>query len=169
MPQVTWRTRPRSTGDYLFGVPSGPTAAGLKSPAGATRVRNRLSAFAAGLLVLQSCGGATAPDPPGPLVLCVVPLTVTVSGANAPTYRWAPACGATYLEVTSPDRSQVLWIVRGDSGKIGPGVQYGQAPAGYTSRFGPLPLVRGTTYLVRVGIMIEEDSFAVFGEREFVY
>jgi hypothetical protein len=102
-------------------------------------------------------------------VLCVVPLAVTVSDASAPAYRWAPACGATYLEVTSADRAAVLWIVRGDSGKIGPGIRYGEPPPGYTSRFGPLPLVRGTTYLVRVGIMIEEDSFAIFGEREFVY
>lgn len=167
--QVTWRTRRLSAANYLSGVLSGLIATGSTSPARKPRGGARLSALAAGLLLLQSCGGATAPDSPARLVLCVVPLAVTVNGANAPTYRWEPACGATYLEVTSPDRSQVLWIVRGDSGKIAPGIQYGLPPAGYTSRFGPLPLVRGTTYLVRVGIMIEEDSFAIFGERAFVY
>ncbi|MGQ0765651.1 MAG: hypothetical protein ACT4OZ_08295 [Gemmatimonadota bacterium] len=123
----------------------------------------------AALLLLPGCSDNRPSEPPAPLVLCVVPLTVSVTGSAAPVYRWAPPCGATYLEVTNPDRSQVLWIVQGDSGKIAPGVTYGVAPPAYTSRFGPLPLERGRSYMVRVGIMIEEDSFAIFGEREFTY
>jgi hypothetical protein len=119
-------------------------------------------------LLFAACSESTTSA--APLVLCVVPLAVTVTELEStPRYRWAPACGATYLEVTSGDGGAVLWIVRGDSGKIAPGVRYGQVPQGYSSRLGPDPLVRGRSYRVRVGIMVEENSFAIFGEQEFVY
>jgi len=113
------------------------------------------------------CRDGTA-SPVG-LTLCAVPLTVTVTPGSVPVYRWTPACGATYLEVTTPNRQQVFWVVQGDTGKFGPGVRYGVVPPAYSSRLGPLPLTRGATYLVRVGIMIEEDSFATLGEGSFVY
>lgn len=103
-----------------------------------------------------------------PLTLCIPPLTVTVEETSSePRLSWSPRCGATYLEVTSPDYQEVFWIVQGDSGKIAPGVRYGVNPPAYTSRFGPTPLLRGTQYTVRVGVMVEEDSYFVVGEGTF--
>lgn len=130
--------------------------------------RCRLARRAALLALVAGCSEGTTPPPAG-LTLCAVPLTVTVAAGDTPTFRWSPPCGATYLEVTTPNRQQVVWIVQGDTGKVAPGVRYGVAPPAYTSRLGPLPLVRGSAYLVRVGIMIDEDSFATFGEGAFVY
>lgn len=111
----------------------------------------------------------TADPPPVGLTLCAVPLAVQVTSGAQPTFRWTPPCGATYLEVTSPNRQQVFWIVRGDTGKIAPGVRYGIAPPAFASRFGPLPLTTGAQYLVRIGIMVDEDSFFTFGEESFTY
>jgi hypothetical protein len=122
---------------------------------------------AALLLLTAACRDSVTP--PSGLTLCAVPLTVTVTPDATPVFRWSPPCGATYLEVTTPNRQQVFWIVQGDTGKVAPGVRYGVAPPAYSSRLGPLPLTRGTSYLVRVGIMIEEDSFATLGEGAFVY
>jgi hypothetical protein len=99
----------------------------------------------------------------------VVPLKVAVVAGSVPEYRWSPACVAEYLEVATPDRQRVLWILRGDPARVGPGVRYGEAAPGFVSDFGPLSLVRGERYVVRVGIMIDESSFAIFGEREFAY
>ena len=123
--------------------------------------------IAVSLLASSSCGRPS--EPPSGLTLCAVPLTVTVLGGETPTYRWAPRCGATYLEVTTENRQQVFWVVQGDTGKFGPGVRHGVAPPAFTSRLGPLPLARGGTYLVRVGIMVDENSFFTFGEGAFVY
>lgn len=130
-----------------------------------------LLAIAGGLcatMAVAGCRDSSAPAPTG-LTLCAVPLDVQVTPGVVPTYRWTPPCGATYLEVTSPNRQQVFWIVRGDTGKFGPGVRYGIAPPAYTSRFGPLPLSSGAQYLVRIGIMVDEDSFFTFGEGSFTY
>jgi hypothetical protein len=121
------------------------------------------------LLAALACGGPTVAPPEQPLVLCVVPLNVVVSGSTAPEYRWSPGCGATYLEVTTLDRQGVMWIVQGDPARVGPGVRYGVAAEGFASTYGPSPLTRGERYVVRVGIMIDENSFAIFGEREFTY
>jgi hypothetical protein len=126
-----------------------------------------VSAFIA--LVMLACRDSSAPAPAPGLTLCAVPLTVSVTSGTTPVYRWTPPCGATYLEVTSPDRQHVFWIVRGDTGKFGPGVQYGVAPSAFTTRFGPLPLTVGASYLVRIGIMVDEDSFFTFGEGSFTY
>jgi hypothetical protein len=100
----------------------------------------------------------------------VVPLAVAVVGRAGvgPEYRWSPGCAATYLEVATPDRRQVMWMLRGDPARVGPGVRYGVVPSGMVSDYGPDPLIGGARYLVRVGIMIDENSFAIFGEREFV-
>lgn len=87
--------------------------------------------------------------------------------SRGPRFSWTPACGATYLEVTTPDRAQVFWAVQGDTGKVAPGVTYGVDPPAYRSTFGPFPLVPGSAYVVRVGIMVEEASFAIFGEQAF--
>lgn len=115
-----------------------------------------------------ACRDASAPRPTG-LTLCAVPLDVQVTPGAVPTYRWTPPCGATYLEVTSPNRQQVFWIVRGDTGKFGPGVRHGIAPPAFATRFGPIPLTPGAQYLVRIGIMVDEDSFFTFGEGSFTY
>ena len=125
------------------------------------------AALLAGVMV--GCRDSSAPTPAPGLTLCAVPLTVSVTSGATPVYRWAPPCGATYLEVTSSNRQQVFWIVRGDTGKFGPGVQHGVAPPAFTTRFGPIPLTVGASYLVRVGIMVDEDSFFTFGEGSFTY
>ncbi|MEP7382034.1 MAG: hypothetical protein ABI910_10130 [Gemmatimonadota bacterium] len=59
--------------------------------------------------------------------------------------------------------------MRGDTGKFGPMVRHGIAPPAFTSRFGPFPLTDGETYLVRIGIMVDEDFFFTFGEGPFTY
>lgn len=101
-------------------------------------------------------------------MLCTPPVQVSAdTRAAAPRFSWSPTCGATYLEVTSPDGQEVFWIVQGDTGKIAPGVTYGIAPPAYESRFGPVPLDPGRRYLVRIGLMVEENSFAVVGEQTF--
>lgn len=115
-----------------------------------------------------ACKDSSAPPPTG-LTLCAVPLDVQVTTGTVPTYRWTPPCGATYLEVTSLNRQQVFWIVRGDTGKFGPGVRHGIAPPAFTTRYGPLPLTPGDQYLVRIGIMVDEDSFFTWGEGSFTY
>lgn len=103
-----------------------------------------------------------------PLTLCIPPLTViTEATSSGPRFSWSPRCGATYIEVTSPDYQQVFWIVQGDTGKVAPGVTYGVNPPAYESRFGPHPLVPGTPYTVRVGAMVEENSFFIMGEGSF--
>lgn len=119
--------------------------------------------------VAVACSGesAAAPIVPG-LVICHQPMTVQVDVARGPRFAWTPGCGATYLEVTRADQPEVMWVVRGDTGKVAPGVTYGVAPPAYESRLGPLPLVPGVSYLIRVGIMVDEDSFAIFGEQGFV-
>lgn len=138
------------------------------------RRSRRLRAAPAALLGLcfvlgaAGCKDASAPHPAG-LTLCAVPLDVQVTTGTVPTYRWTPPCGATYLEVTSSNRQQVFWIVRGDTGKFGPGVRHGIAPPAFTTRFGPLPLTPGDQYLVRIGIMVDEDSFFTWGEGSFTY
>ena len=109
----------------------------------------------------------SAPIVPG-LVICHQPMTVQVDVARGPRFAWTPSCGATYLEVTQSDQQQVMWIVRGDTGKVAPGVTYGVAPPAYESRLGPAPLVPGASYIIRVGIMVDENSFAIFGEQAFV-
>ncbi len=120
------------------------------------------------VLGAAACKESSAPPPTG-LTLCAVPLDVQVTTGSVPTYRWTPPCGATYLEVTSPNRQQVFWIVRGDTGKFGPGVRHGIAPPAFSTRFGPLPLTPGSQYLVRIGIMVDEDSFFTWGEGSFTY
>ena len=95
-------------------------------------------------------------------------MAVTADVSRGPQFRWTPACGATYMEVTSADKQQVLWAVRVDTGKIAPGVIYGSSPPASELLFGPLPLVAGTAYLARVGIRVQENSFAIFGEGAFV-
>jgi hypothetical protein len=102
------------------------------------------------------------------LVICHQAMAVQVDLSRGPRFTWTPSCGATYLEVTTADRQQVMWIVQGDTGKVAPGVTYGVAPPAYESRFGPVPLVAGATYAIRVGIMVDENSFVIFGEQSFV-
>lgn len=121
----------------------------------------------AALLAAAACRDPAAA--PNGLTLCAVPLTITVTSGATPVFRWNPRCGATYLEVTTPNRQQVFWVVQGDTGKFAPGVRLGEVPPAFTSRLGPLPLTRGVIYLVRVGIIIEGDSFATLGEGSFVY
>lgn len=95
-------------------------------------------------------------------------MVVQVDASRGPRFTWTPSCGATYLEVVSVTGQQVMWIVQGDTGKVGPGVTYGIAPPAYEARFGPVPLIAGSSYAVRVGIMVDENSFAIFGEQAFV-
>lgn len=57
--------------------------------------------------------------------------------------------------------------MQGDTGRVAPGVTYGVAPGGYESRLGPFPLEPGRSYAVRVGVMVEEDSFFIMGEGVF--
>lgn len=122
-----------------------------------------------GSLLVITCGDAAGPVArvPDRLVTCTPPITVTVDAGAVPRIGWSPTCGATYLEVTSPDHQQVYWIIQGDTGKIAPGVLYGVDPPDYTSRFGPLPLERGAWYVVRVGVMVDENSYAEIGEGLF--
>lgn len=120
-------------------------------------------------LVLTSvaCGSPSEPARPG-LVLCEPPVVVTTTAtAQGPRFSWSPACGATYLEVTSLDHQQVYWIVQGDTGKIGPGVTYGVEPPAYGSRLGPNALEVGGRYAIRLGLMVEEESFFIVGEGAF--
>ncbi|MCC6317976.1 MAG: hypothetical protein IT361_09820 [Gemmatimonadaceae bacterium] len=100
-------------------------------------------------------------------MICHQPLAVAVDVGRGPRFTWSPTCGATYLEVTTNDRRQVHWIVQGDTGKIAPDVTYGVAPPAYRSAFGPIALDAGAAYLVRVGVMVDENSFVIFGERAF--
>lgn len=95
-------------------------------------------------------------------------MAVAADVTGGPRFTWTPRCGATYLEVTTANRQQVMWSVQGDTGRVAPGVVYGVVPPTYRSTFGPLALVRGMTYQVRVGIMVDENSFAIFGEHTFV-
>lgn len=119
--------------------------------------------------VALACSGDATDPPVAPgLVICHQPMTVQVDPSRGPRFSWTPGCGATYLEVTTADRTQVMWIVRGDTGKVAPGVTYGVAPPAYESRFGPVPLVPGRSYAARVGIMVDENSFVIFGEQDFV-
>jgi hypothetical protein len=130
----------------------------------------RLPALLMAWGLAQACrqpADAGPPVVPG-LVLCHQAIQVDVNVSQGPRFSWSPGCGATYLEVTSPDRSRVYWAVQGDTGKIAPGVTYGVNPPAFESRFGPFPLEVGTPYMVRVGIMVEEASFAIFGEQSFV-
>lgn len=121
----------------------------------------------AALVITSGCGSPAEPGRPG-LVLCEPPLLVRASTtAQGPRFSWAPGCGATYLEVTSPDHQRVYWIVQGDTGKIAPGVVYGVQPPAYQSRLGPHPLVPGERYAIRVGLMVEEESFFIVGEGQF--
>ena len=122
-----------------------------------------------GVAASAACADVTPPPvaKPRSLVTCVPPLDVRVDPLVGPRIAWSPSCGATYLEVSSPDNLETFWIVRGDTGKIAPGVTYGVAPPDYTSRFGPLPLVAGQWYSVRVGVMVDEDSYALVGEGVF--
>lgn len=116
-----------------------------------------------------ACGDAMPPEPARPrsLVTCVPSLDVRVDTQGGPRISWSPACGATYLEVSSPDNLETYWIIRGDTGKIAPGVTYGVTPPDYNSRFGPVPLAVGQWYAVRVGVMVDEDSYALVGEGVF--
>lgn len=116
-----------------------------------------------------ACAEATPPVPARSpaLVTCLPPLDVKVDTAGGPRISWSPACGATYLEVSSPDNLETFWIIRGDTGKIAPGVTYGVAPPDYASRFGPRALAAGEWYTVRVGVMVDEDSYALVGEGRF--
>jgi hypothetical protein len=122
-----------------------------------------------GVAVGVACGEVTPPVPvrPRPLVTCTPPLNVQVDPRGGPRISWSPGCGATYLEVSSPDNLQTFWIIRGDTGKIAPGVTYGVDPPDYTTHFGPLPLEQGAWYAVRVGVMVDEDSYALVGEGVF--
>jgi hypothetical protein len=116
-----------------------------------------------------TCKSPFDPDiTPRPLILCGVPVVVSASGGVSPTFFWTPGCGATYFEVATADGKEVTWIVQGDTGKIAPGIVYGTAPPAFASRYGPFPLRAGASYRARVGTMIDEDSFAVWGEVLFV-
>ncbi len=124
------------------------------------------------LAVSVACEGATAPPrAQSPrLVTCVAPvvlLTERIGAGGEPRFNWSPPCGATYLEVSTPDHQTSFWIIQGDTGKIAPGVTYGVAPPDYSARYGPLPLVSGARYVVRLGVMIDENSYAVVGEGAF--
>jgi hypothetical protein len=121
------------------------------------------------VMVVPSCGdvATTVVERPRPLVTCIPPMDIAIDVAGGPRFTWRPACGATYLEVSSPDNLVTSWIVQGDTGKIGPGVVYGVDPPTYESRFGPLPLESGQWYVVRVGVMVDDNSYALVGERRF--
>lgn len=126
-------------------------------------------AVAVCLFGVLACTSASSPEiVKRPLVLCGVQVAVSVTGGTTPTFSWTPGCGATYFEVVTADGREVTWIVQGDTGKIASGVLYGVAPAAYASRYGPVPLRVGTPYRARVGTMIDEDSFAVWGDGLFV-
>lgn len=84
-----------------------------------------------------------------------------------PAFTWSPRCGATYLEVVTEDRLRAVWIVRADTGKAAPGVRYGSAPVSFLTLLGPDALERGRSYVVRVGVTVDEDSFFIFGEGTF--
>lgn len=120
-------------------------------------------------LSVAACGEATQPAPahPKPLVTCTAPLDVQVDPRAGPRITWSPSCGATYLEVSSLDNRQTFWIIRGDTGKIASGVTYGVNPPDYAPRIGPLPLEPGQWYGVRLGIMVDEESYALVGEGVF--
>jgi hypothetical protein len=92
---------------------------------------------------------------------------ITVGKSLPQTFAWLPRCGATYLEVTSPDRQTVYWIVQADTGRFPPPVRFGITPEGMRSAFGPEPLLQGQAYLIRLGLIIDENSFAVIGEQTF--
>lgn len=94
---------------------------------------------------------------------------MTVGKSLPPTFAWTPACGATYLEVTSPDRGTVYWIVKADTGRFPPPVRYGVVPDGMLQDYGPFPLTSGQMYLVRLGLLVDENSFATIGEQLFSY
>ena len=136
----------------------------------------RRAAFSLALHMALGLGGCVGPTETkvllkSPLVICYQPLVVTTE-LTAPGGRrisWSPSCGATYLEVTSADHRQVFWSVQGDTGRMAPGVTYGSAPGTYSSRFGPYPLEVGKSYAARVGVMVDEDSFYIFGEGVFVH
>ena len=114
-----------------------------------------------------SCTTSTDPTPARPLVLCSSQVAITVGKSLPQTVAWLPRCGATYLEVTSPDGQTVYWIVQSDTGRFPPPVRYGITPDGMRSAFGPVPLRQGQPYLVRLGLIIDENSFAVIGEQLF--
>ena len=129
----------------------------------------RRPVFGLSVLSVIACGEATTPAPahPRPLVTCTAPLNVQVDSRAGPRITWSPACGATYLEVSSLDNRQTFWIIRGDTGKMASGVTYGVNPPDYAARVGPLPLEPGQWYGVRLGVMVDEESYALVGEGVF--
>ncbi|MFN8571302.1 MAG: hypothetical protein U0132_04540 [Gemmatimonadaceae bacterium] len=130
------------------------------------RALSRLATL--GVLLLLACTDSAAPTPKL-LVLCSSQVQLTVGKRLPPTFAWTPACGATYLEVTSPDRGTVYWIVKADTGRFPPPVRYGVTPPGMVLDFGPMPLTNGQMYLVRLGLIVDENSFATIGEQLFAY
>ncbi|MEP7347637.1 MAG: hypothetical protein ABI877_20370 [Gemmatimonadaceae bacterium] len=81
---------------------------------------------------LLSC--ASTVDPPGSLVPCSSPVALSVGKSLPLSFAWSPRCGATYLEVTSPDRQSVYWIVQADTGRFLSAVLFGMTPMGCASR-----------------------------------
>lgn len=119
--------------------------------------------------LIGSCADPSTTSPSRLLVLCSSQVQLGVGKSLPPTFAWTPTCGATYLEVTSPDRATVYWIVQADTGKFASPVVYGVTPPGMRSAFGPEALVKGSQYLVRLGLIIDENSFATIGESLFPY
>lgn len=125
----------------------------------------RACAGAVGVATLATCDSPDAPS--NFLILCSSAVTISVSQRASPAFSWTPRCGATYLEVTSANRQVVYWIVKADTGRFPPPVSFGIAPPGMLTVFGPQPLPSGSPYLVRLGLLVDENSFVVIGEQPF--
>lgn len=129
------------------------------------RIRRALGVLTSAALL--SC--ASPVEPPALLVHCSGQLAITVGKSLPQTFEWLPRCGATYLEVTSADGQAVYWIVQADTGRFPSPVRLGITPRGMRTVFGPEPFSSGGSYLVRVGLLVDENSFVVIGEQAFSY
>jgi len=125
--------------------------------------------FLLAIAAALGCRNATESAQPPLLITCANQVTVAVTAGTVPSFSWSPRCGATYLEVTSPDGLNVYWVMRADTGRFAPPVRYAEVPPAMRNVFEPVALRSGMTYKVRLGLIVEEDSFALIGEKEFVY
>ena len=107
--------------------------------------RGRRGILACSFAVLSI--GACRREPAAILAPCVEAVNLQVTrGETAPTFTWAPTCGANWLRVEG-DNTGTVWEISGRD--FGPPVVYGRVPPRVLTS-GMVPLERGRTYVVQI-------------------
>jgi hypothetical protein len=99
-------------------------------------------------VVLAACG---SDNPAAPTVACQTAITATVGTGTTPRFDWSPACGITAISVIAAPglgTPTTMWIIESDTRLLGPGIRYGDTPAGTRTATPAHPVTHGSSYMV---------------------